>query len=159
MLGTVLVRMHDWGNTTKTIHPLLPLWSPAEVELLIYWLCKLWHRNPQPEKKMLLFFFETGILFPKVFWPKYSTMRKQTLVIKKSYKIGEGSKWPWIKIFHPGVSEVAEVKQLRNPNRQKFSNQNFWKIDDIKIWLQRPRKWPFDLGGFHLHLFEFPFMF
>ena len=35
----------------KTIHPLLPLWSPAEVELLIHWLCKLWHHNPQPEKK------------------------------------------------------------------------------------------------------------
>ena len=30
------------------------------------------------------------------------------------------------------VAEVAEVKQPRNSKRQKFSNENLWKLDEIQ---------------------------
>ena len=62
----------------------------------------------------------------------------------------KGSKLPWIEIFYPGVSEVVEVKQPRNSNRRKFSNENLWKLDEIQnlasatskmtSWPQQPRK-------------------
>ena len=40
-----------------------------------------------------------------------------------------------MKIFYPGVfevAEVAEVKQPRNSKWQKFSNENLWKLDEIQ---------------------------
>ena len=39
----------------------------------------------------------------------------------------KGSKLPQMKIFYPGVfevAEVAEVKQPQNSKRQNFSNEN-----------------------------------
>ena len=40
----------------------------------------------------------------------------------------KGSKLPWIEIFYPGVSEVAEVAEVKQPwnsKRQNFSNENW----------------------------------
>ena len=40
-----------------------------------------------------------------------------------------------MEIFHPGVSEVAEVAKVKwswNSKRRKFSNENLWKLDEIQ---------------------------
>ena len=47
----------------------------------------------------------------------------------------KGSKLSWIEIFNPGVpevSEVVEVKQPWNSNQWKFFNENLWKYDEIQ---------------------------
>ena len=58
-----------------------------------------------------------------------------------------------MKIFYPGVfevAEVAEVKQPRNSKRRKFSNENLWKLDEIQNLVSATSKmtswWPLDLN-------------
>ena len=58
-----------------------------------------------------------------------------------------------MKIFYPGVfevAEVAEVKQPRNSKRRKFSNENLWKLDEIQNLASATSKmtswWPLDLN-------------